>query len=92
MERFSGNVDGTGGLGTLTDSAWMMSFVVARQPHFPNQPEDVKIFWGYGLPSDRKGNFVPRTMAECTGKEMLPVYDSIHRPEYLIQAARALAS
>ncbi len=71
MESFSGNVDGTGGLVTLTDSNWLMSFVIARQPHFPNQPPDVKIFWGYGLYSDRKGNFVPKTMAECTGKEML---------------------
>ena len=71
MENFSGNVDGTGGLVTLTDSNWLMSFVIARQPHFPNQPPDVKIFWGYGLYSDRKGNFVQKTMAECTGKEML---------------------
>jgi oleate hydratase len=71
MERFSGNVDGTGGLVTLTDSAWMMSFVIARQPHFPNQPDDVKVFWGYGLHSDRKGTFVQKTMAECTGREML---------------------
>ena len=71
MENFSGNVDGTGGLVTLTDSAWLMSFVIARQPHFPNQPDDVKIFWGYGLFSDRKGDFVRKTMAECTGKEML---------------------
>lgn len=71
MENFSGNVDGTGGLVTLIDSNWFMSFVIARQPHFPNQPDDVKIFWGYGLYPDRKGNFVNKTMAECTGREML---------------------
>jgi oleate hydratase len=71
MENFSGNVDGTGGLVTLTDSNWLMSFVIARQPHFPNQPGDVKIFWGYGLYSDRKGNHVAKTMAECSGAEML---------------------
>ncbi|MDD5362544.1 MAG: oleate hydratase [Ignavibacteria bacterium] len=71
MENFSGNVDGTGGLVTLTDSNWLMSIVIARQPHFPNQPEDVKIFWGYGLYPDRKGNYIHKTMAECTGKEML---------------------
>ena len=71
MEQFSGNIDGTGGLVTLTESAWRMSFVIARQPHFPNQPDGVKIFWGYGLYSDRKGDFVQKTMAECTGKEML---------------------
>jgi oleate hydratase len=71
MENFSGNVNGTGGLVTLTDSNWLMSFVIARQPHFPNQPDDVKIFWGYGLYPDRKGNYIGKTMAECTGAEML---------------------
>ncbi len=71
MENFSGNVDGTGGLVTMTDSNWLMSIVIARQPHFPNQPKDVKIFWGYGLYPDRKGNFVKKKMSECTGAEML---------------------
>ncbi len=71
MENFSGNVDGTGGLVTMTDSNWLMSIVIARQPHFPNQPDDVKIFWGYGLYPDRKGNFIDKTMAECTGAEIL---------------------
>jgi len=71
MENFSGNVDGTGGLVTLTDSNWLMSFVIPRQPHFPNQPGDARIFWGYGLKPDKKGNFIYKTMAECTGKEIL---------------------
>jgi len=71
MENFSGNVDGTGGLVTITDSNWLMSIVIARQPHFPNQPKDVKIFWGYGLYPDRVGNYIKKPMAECTGAEML---------------------
>lgn len=71
MENFSGNLDGTGGLVTLTDSNWLMSIVIARQPHFPNQPKDVKVFWGYGLYPDRKGNYIDKTMAECSGAEML---------------------
>jgi oleate hydratase len=71
MEKFSGNVDGTGGLVTLTDSNWLMSFVIARQPHFPNQPDDVKVFWGYGLYPDRRGNYIGKTMAECSGAEIL---------------------
>ncbi len=71
MENFSGNVDGTGGLVTMTDSNWLMSIVIARQPHFPNQPDDVKIFWGYGLFADKKGNYVKKKMSECSGKEML---------------------
>lgn len=71
MENFSGNVDGTGGLVTIKDSNWLMSIVIARQPHFPNQADDVKIFWGYGLYPDRKGNHINKTMAECTGAEIL---------------------
>ncbi len=71
MENFSGNVDGTGGLVTMTDSNWFMSIVIARQPHFPNQPKDTKIFWGYGLYPDREGNFVKKKMSDCTGEEML---------------------
>jgi len=71
MENFSGNVDGTGGLVTMTDSNWLMSIVIARQPHFPNQPKDVKIFWGYGLYPDREGNYVKKKMSECTGAEIL---------------------
>ena len=71
MENFSGNLDGTGGLVTLLDSNWLMSIVIARQPHFPNQPKDVKIFWGYGLYPDREGNHVKKRMSDCNGEEML---------------------
>jgi oleate hydratase len=71
MENFSGNVDGTGGLVTMTDSNWLMSIVIARQPHFPDQPKDIKTFWGYGLYPDREGDCVKKKMSECSGKEIL---------------------
>ncbi|MBV1915976.1 MAG: oleate hydratase, partial [Pseudomonadales bacterium] len=71
MEEFTGNMDGTGGLITMVDSNWRMSIVIAKQPHFPSQPDEVKIFWGYGLYPDRKGNYVDKTMAECSGAELL---------------------
>ncbi len=71
MEDFTGNVDGTGGLVTMTDSSWLMSVVIARQPHFPNQPDDVKVFWGYALYPDRPGDYVKKKMSECNGEEML---------------------
>jgi oleate hydratase len=48
-----------------------MSIVLAWQPHFPNQPADVQVFWGYALFPDRAGNFVPKPMDECTGAEIL---------------------
>lgn len=71
MEQFTGNVDGTGGLVTITDSNWLMSIVIARQPHFPNQPDEVKVFWGYGLYPDREGNHIKKKMSECNGEEIL---------------------
>ncbi len=71
MHAFSGNIDGTGGLVTMIDSNWLLSIVIARQPHFPDQPESVKIFWGYGLYPERKGNYVQKTMSACSGAEIL---------------------
>jgi oleate hydratase len=49
MEQFTGNPAGTGGLVTFADSNWLMSIVLAHQPHFLNQPPGVEVFWGYGL-------------------------------------------
>jgi oleate hydratase len=71
MERFSGNVAGTGGLVTFMDSNWLMSIVLARQPHFIAQPENVNVFWGYGLFVDQEGNFIKKKMSGCTGAELL---------------------
>ncbi len=71
MQRFSGNPAGTGGLVTFKDSNWLMSIVLAFQPHFANQPADVQVFWGYALYPDRIGNFVPKSMADSNGAEIL---------------------
>ena len=71
MEIFSGNAAGTGGLVTFKDSNWLMSIVLAHQPHFLRQPADVQVFWGYGLHPDRIGNFVPKSMADCNGADIL---------------------
>ena len=71
MFQFSGNQPGTGGLVTFKDSNWLMSIVLAHQPHFPNQPAEVQVFWGYSLFPDRVGNFVPKPMSECNGEEIL---------------------
>ena len=71
MQAFSGNRAGTGGLVTFKDSNWLMSIVLAHQPHFINQPADVQVFWGYGLHPERVGNFVAKPMADCSGAEIL---------------------
>ena len=71
IEQFSGNIPGSGALMTFRDSNWLMSIVVAAQPHFKNQPMDTTIFWGYGLYTDKVGNYVRKPMRECTGEEIL---------------------
>ena len=71
MQAFTGNVAGTGGLVTFKDSNWLMSVVLAHQPHFANQPKGVQVFWGYALHPDRIGDFVAKPMGDCTGADIL---------------------
>jgi oleate hydratase len=71
MESFSGNRAGTGGLVTFKDSRWLMSIVLAHQPYFMDQPDDIRVFWGYALHPDRVGDFVAKPMSDCSGAEIL---------------------
>lgn len=71
MKDWTGNDPGTGALVTFKDSNWYMSIVIARQPHFINQPDNIKVIWGYGLFPDQVGNFVKKKMSECSGAEIL---------------------
>ena len=61
----------TGGVITITDSNWVLSFTVNRQPHFPDQPKDVLVVWLYALLMDTEGDCVKKTMPACTGREIL---------------------
>nr|WP_281202142.1 oleate hydratase [Nocardia jejuensis] len=71
MEKFSGSEAGKGGLITFKDSNWLMTIVLNHQPHFREQPSDTFVWWGYALFPDKPGNTVTKTMAECTGQEIL---------------------
>lgn len=74
IESFTGNKPGSGALMTFKDSSWLLSSVVAAQPHFVNQPEDMTIFWGYGLYTQALGDYVKKPMKDCTGQELLNEY------------------
>lgn len=69
---------------TFKDSSWLMSIVVAAQPHFKNQPLDTTILWGYGLYTDNEGDYVKKKMKDCTGEEILEelIYQ-LHMEEHL---------
>ena len=68
-DPFSGKVV-TGGIVTARDSGWLLSWTINRQPQFRNQPKDQLVIWVYGLFTDKPGDFVKKTMRECTGKEI----------------------
>lgn len=68
-DPFSGKVV-TGGIVTVKDSAWLLSWTVNRQPHFKNQPKDQIVSWFYGLFVDKPGDFVKKPLQECTGEEI----------------------
>ncbi len=68
-DPFSGKVV-TGGIITIKDSNWLMSFTLNRQPHFKAQPDGQLVAWVYGLYTDVPGNYVKKPMKECTGREI----------------------
>jgi len=71
VRDLTGNAPGEGGLITFPDSNWLASIVLPYQPHFIGQPENVNVFWGYGLHVDSPGNFVAKLMSECNGEEIM---------------------
>ncbi|WP_086348391.1 oleate hydratase [Candidatus Enterococcus clewellii] len=60
----------SGGIVTVKDSNWMLSYTLNRQPHFKAQPKDQLVVWIYGLLSNKPGNFIKKSITECTGSEI----------------------
>lgn len=84
IEEFSGNIPGSGALMTFKDSSWLMSIVVAAQPHFKAQDNNTTVFWGYGLYTGREGDYVKKPMRDCTGAEILTEFiHQMHLEEQL---------
>jgi oleate hydratase len=68
---WTGTLTGSVPLLTFRDCPWMLSLTVPKQPYVRDQPEDVFVFWGYGLFPDQQGRYVRKPMLECTGAEIL---------------------
>lgn len=66
---YDGKVN-TGGIITVVDSNWILSFTIHRQPHFKSQNPDETVIWIYALYSDTEGNFIKKRVVDCTGKEI----------------------
>lgn len=61
----------TGGIITIKDSNWMMSFATHRQPHFKEQKDQQTITWVYGLLSNTPGNYIKKPIEQCSGQEIV---------------------
>ena len=68
-DPFTGKVV-TGGIVTVKDSSWLLSWTINRQPQFREQPKDHCLVWVYSLFTDVPGDYVKKPMRECTGKEI----------------------
>ena len=68
-DPFTGKVV-TGGIVTVKDSSWLLSWTINRQPQFREQPKDHCLVWVYALFSDKPGDYIKKPVRECTGKEI----------------------
>jgi oleate hydratase len=68
-----------GGAITVVDSTWKMGFVLYGNHYYPDQPEDVDVFWVHGQLSDVPGDYIRKPMRDCSGAEML--YQLLPRAE-----------
>ena len=68
-DPFSGKVV-TGGIVTVKDSSWLLSWTLNRQQQFRDQPKDQLCIWVYGLFTDKPGDYIKKPMRDCTGKEI----------------------
>ncbi len=71
LKELTDRDQGMGGIVTIKDSSWLMSWSLSKQPHFINQPKDVLINWAYGLFPDNVGDYVKKKMSDCTGEELV---------------------
>ena len=60
----------TGGIVTVKDSSWLLSWTINRQPQFRSQPKGHVLAWVYALFSDKEGDYIKKKMRDCTGKEI----------------------
>ncbi|REF29222.1 oleate hydratase [Calidifontibacter indicus] len=61
----------TGGIVTARDSSWLLSWTVNRQPQFRAQDPGQVVVWVYALFSDVPGDYVKKSIQECTGEEIV---------------------
>jgi len=71
IENITGNTADTGGMVTFKDSSWLLSVVVTPQPYFKTQQAGQVVLWGYCLYTGHVGDYIKKTMRDCSGEEIL---------------------
>lgn len=60
----------TGGIVTVKDSKWLMSWTINRQGQYINQPDDEIVVWVYSLFTNVEGDYIKKRMRDCSGEEI----------------------
>ena len=60
----------TGGIVSCKDSSWLLSWTINRQGQFKEQAKKDVCIWVYALFTDKPGDYVKKSMKECTGMEI----------------------
>ncbi|KAL5356089.1 67 kDa myosin-cross-reactive antigen family protein [Aspergillus floccosus] len=81
--QLTGDKPGTGSLVTIKDSRWLITLKIPQQPLFPNQPKDVYVLWGYALYPEHNGNFVNKSMINCSGEEVFT--EILHQLQFPVE-------
>ncbi len=60
----------TGGIVSVEDSSWLLSWTINRQPQFRKQAPGTVCVWVYSLFTDKPGDYITKPMRDCTGQEI----------------------
>jgi oleate hydratase len=55
----------------MKNSSWRLSLCLPVQPVFPQQPQDVRVLWGFALLPEIEGDHVKKNMLSCSGAEVM---------------------
>lgn len=61
----------TGALIVLQESHWRLNLCIPAQPVFRDQPQNVRVLWGFALFPECRGNYIKKPMLQCSGAEIL---------------------
>lgn len=55
----------------VQNSSWRLNVCIPNQPVFPDQPQDVRVLWGFAHSPHCKGDYVKKSMLQSSGAEIM---------------------